>query len=153
MKKPMIKIVVIHGPNLNLLGIRETEVYGHLGLEDINSRMRTRAEELGLELQIVQSNHEGEIIEALHDARTWARGVVMNPAAYTHYSVAIRDAIMAVRLPVIEVHLSNIFSREEFRHNSVTGAVSHGVICGLGVMSYLLALDAIKYVVEDSRMQ
>ncbi len=153
MKKPLIKIAVIHGPNLNLLGIRETEVYGHLGLEDINNRMRQRAEQLGLELQIVQSNHEGDIVEALHQARETARGVVINPAAYTHYSVAIRDAITAIRLPVIEVHLSNIFGRESFRHESVTGAVSHGVISGFGVMSYLLALDAIKYVVEDSRLQ
>ena len=153
MMKPNIKIAVIHGPNLDLLGIRETEIYGHLTLEDINKRMEAHAAEIGLELKITQSNHEGDIIEALHEARGWAKGVVMNPAAYSHYSIAIHDAIKSVRLPVVEVHLSNIFSRDEFRHTSVTGAVSHGVISGFGVMSYIMALDAIRYVAEDSRLK
>lgn len=147
----MPRVAVIHGPNLNMLGIRETEVYGHLSLDQINQRILERAKSLGLEVRITQSNHEGEIIEAIHEALQWADAIIINPGAYTHYSIAIRDAITAVRLPTVEVHLSNIHAREEFRRQSVTAPVVHGIISGFGVMSYLMALDAVKFIVEESR--
>jgi 3-dehydroquinate dehydratase-2 len=147
----MPRVAVVHGPNLNMLGIRETEVYGHLNLEQINQRILDRARTLGLEVRITQSNHEGEIIEAIHEALQWADALIINPGAYTHYSIAIRDAITAVRLPTVEVHLSNIYGREEFRRHSVTAPVTHGIIAGFGVMSYLLALDAVKFILEESR--
>lgn len=134
-----------------MLGIRETEVYGHLSLDQINQRILERAKSLGLEVRITQSNHEGEIIEAIHEALQWADAIIINPGAYTHYSIAIRDAITAVRLPTVEVHLSNIHTREEFRRQSVTAPVVHGIISGFGVMSYLMALDAAKFIVEESR--
>ncbi|MGQ9487532.1 MAG: type II 3-dehydroquinate dehydratase [Armatimonadota bacterium] len=147
----MPRVAVIHGPNLNMLGIRETEVYGHLSLDQINQRILEKAKSLGLEVRITQSNHEGEIIEAIHEALQWADAMIINPGAYTHYSIAIRDAITAVRLPTVEVHLSNIHAREEFRRQSVTAPVVHGIISGFGVMSYLMALDAVKFIVEESR--
>ncbi len=147
----MPRVAVIHGPNLNMLGIRETEVYGHLSLDQINQRILERAKSLGLEVRITQSNHEGEIIEAIHEALQWADALIINPGAYTHYSIAIRDAITAVRLPTVEVHLSNIHAREEFRRQSVTAPVVHGIISGFGVMSYLLALEAVKFILEESR--
>ncbi|MEJ5250660.1 MAG: type II 3-dehydroquinate dehydratase [Chthonomonadetes bacterium] len=147
----MPRVAVIHGPNLNMLGIRETEIYGHLSLDQINQRILERAKSLGLEVRITQSNHEGEIIEAIHEALQWADALIINPGAYTHYSIAIRDAITAVRLPTVEVHLSNIHAREEFRRQSVTAPVVHGIISGFGVMSYLLALDAVKFILEESR--
>lgn len=134
-----------------MLGIRETEVYGHLSLDQINQRILERAKSLGLEVRITQSNHEGEIIEAIHEAIQWADAIIINPGAYTHYSIAIRDAVTAVRLPTVEVHLSNIHAREEFRRQSVTAPVVHGIISGFGVMSYLMALDAVKFIVEESR--
>lgn len=133
-----------------MLGIRETEVYGHLSLEQINQRILEKAKALGLEVRITQSNHEGEIIEAIHEALQWADAIIINPGAYTHYSIAIRDAITAVRLPTVEVHLSNIHAREEFRRQSVTAPVVHGIISGFGVMSYLMALDAVKFILEES---
>ena len=147
----MPRVAVIHGPNLNMLGIRETEVYGHLNLEQINQRILERAKTLGLEVRITQSNHEGEIIEAIHESLQWADALIINPGAYTHYSIAIRDAITAVRLPTVEVHLSNIHAREKFRRQSVTASVVHGIISGFGVMSYLMALDAVKFILEESR--
>ncbi|MBC7328545.1 type II 3-dehydroquinate dehydratase [bacterium] len=144
-----MKILVIHGPNLNLLGLREPEVYGRYSLEEINKDIREEAERLGLEVEIVQYNGEKEIIEKLHSAINQFQGIIINPGAYTHYSIAIRDAIAAVRLPTIEVHLSNIYSREEFRHHSVTAPVCLGGIYGFGVASYLLALRALKMVLEE----
>ncbi len=146
----MIRVSLIHGPNLNLLGNRETEVYGRDSFDDINKKIKLRGQANGMEVRIFQSNHEGEIIDAIHEAKTAADGLVINPGAFTHYSYAIRDAITAVRLPTIEVHLTNVHAREEFRHRSVISPVVAGQIVGLGTLVYLLALDAIKQIVEQN---
>ena len=138
-----IRILVIHGPNLNLLGRREPGVYGHQTLPQINAQLRELAEEMDAELKIIQSNSEGEIVSFIGENEDWADGIVINPAAYTHTSVAIRDAIAAVELPTVEVHLSNVFKREEFRHFSYISPVASGVICGFGPEGYILALNAI----------
>ena len=140
----MTKVLVIHGPNLNLLGTREAAIYGVNSLDDINQRIRQTAASLGLEVEIVQSNHEGELVEAIHKAAGSAEAIIINPAAYTHYSIAIRDALQAVRLPAIEVHLSNIHAREEFRRRSVVAGACCGQISGFGAESYVLALHAAK---------
>jgi 3-dehydroquinate dehydratase-2 len=136
----MIKILVIHGPNLNLLGEREPEVYGTVTLADIDKQLATAAKERGAELRTLQSNSEGTIIDAVQDARGWADGLMINPGAFTHYSLAIRDAITAVSLPAVEIHLSNVFAREKFRRRSVIAPVCIGSICGFGWRSYELGL-------------
>ena len=137
------KILVIHGPNLNLLGQREKDIYGKTTLAEINTKLQTIAKKEGVELQVVQSNHEGEIVDAIGQAKkNGIAAIVINPAAYTHTSVAIRDAVLAVELPTIEVHLSNIYKREEFRHKSLVAPVSFGQITGFGVDSYVLGLQA-----------
>lgn len=145
----MAQVLVIHGPNLNLLGVREPEVYGRETLEEINRKIDAQAKSLGLEVKAVQSNHEGALIDALHESRTWARGIIINPGALTHYSYALRDAIAAIKIPTIEVHLSNVYAREEFRNQSVIAPACTGQICGLGSLSYLLALQAMKHLLED----
>ena len=146
----MPKVLVIHGPNLNLLGEREPEKYGRESLELINQRIRDFAQNLGLEVEIIQSNIEGELVNAIQDARGRADAVVINPAAYTHYSVAMRDALAVLDIPKIEVHLSNIHAREQFRKTTVTGEVADGIISGFGADSYLLGLQAVKWLIERS---
>lgn len=140
----MKKILVIHGPNLDLLGIRETNVYGKMTLDEINRMLQEFAKENKVSLEIVQTNHEGEIVDAIGKAPAQGfEAVLINPAAYTHTSVAIRDAIAAINLPAVEIHLSNIYSREEFRQTSLISAVCRGQICGFGPYSYVLGLQAI----------
>jgi len=138
----MKKVLVINGPNLNLLGFREKNIYGEETLEDIARKMNAEAEKLNVDLSFVQSNHEGEIIDKIHESRGKIDVIIINPGAYTHYSIAIRDAIKAVEIPTIELHLSNIHAREEFRSKSVIAPVCVGQISGFGSAGYILALHA-----------
>lgn len=146
-----MKILVLNGPNLNLLGEREPAVYGDNSLQSINDRLSAKAEKMGFQLDLFQTNSEGEIIDKLHEARRDCAGVILNAGAYTHYSYAIRDAIAAIKIPVIEVHLSNVDNREEFRKNSVIAPVCRGSISGFGEYSYALALDALNYISGDKK--
>lgn len=145
MSKGMKKILVIHGPNLNLLGEREPDVYGSTTLAEINARLKAFARERKATLKVFQSNHEGELIDFIHAQRKWADGIVINPAAYTHYSYALRDAIASVSLPAVEVHLSDIKKREKFRRHSVIEAVCVKQISGLGWKSYV---EGIRFLLE-----
>ena len=144
-----MKILILHGPNLNLLGTREPEIYGSLTLADINTKLVELAAEYHAELDCKQSNHEGDLVDALQDARLWAGGVVFNPGAYTHTSIALRDAISAIGIPVVEVHLSNVYAREEFRHVSTISAVCKGKVVGFGWRSYTLGLWALMEMLSD----
>jgi 3-dehydroquinate dehydratase-2 len=143
-----LKILILHGPNLNLLGTREPEVYGSITLDDINKKMIALGKELGAEIKCSQSNHEGALIDALQDARAWADGVVFNPGGYTHTSVALRDAISAIQIPVVEVHISNVYAREEFRHISMISAVCKGKVVGFGWRSYELGLRGLVDIIK-----
>lgn len=137
----MKKVLIINGPNLNLLGTREPEIYGKTTLKDIEAELKNKAEKLNVEIECFQSNHEGEIVDKICGAKGNFDAIIINPAAYTHTSVAIRDAFAAVDIPAIEVHISNVYSREEFRHNSLIAPVVVGQIAGLGIHGYLLALE------------
>lgn len=145
----MERILVLHGPNLNLLGEREPEIYGRLKLEEIDQRLVELGQELGLDVRTLQTNHEGALIDALQEARGWAAGVVFNPGGYSHTSVALRDAVVACGIPVVEVHLSNIQAREEFRRRSLIAAVCSGAISGFGWRSYTLGLHALADILKE----
>ncbi len=138
-----LRVLVVHGPNLNLLGRREPAIYGTTTLPEIEKQLAGRARELGVELRCVQSNHEGELVDRVQEASGWAHGILINPAAFTHTSVALRDALVAAGLPVVEVHLSNVHAREEFRRHSYVSPVAYGVVSGFGPASYRLGLEGL----------
>ena len=142
------KILVIHGPNLNLLGKREVDIYGGLTLDEINKLIEDKAKELQVNVEFFQSNSEGKIVDKISEARDVFAGLLINPAAYTHTSIAVRDAVESLDLPVVEIHLSNIYAREEFRHHSNIAAVAAGQICGFGSFSYILGLEALSRLIN-----
>jgi 3-dehydroquinate dehydratase II len=145
----MAKIMVLNGPNLNLLGTREPEIYGHDTLADIEARLQARARMHGLELEFRQANHEGELVTWIQEARTTSAGIIINPAAYTHTSIAILDALLTCEMPIIELHLSNPHRRDAFRHQSYTSRVATGIVAGFGARGYEIALDAMAGLLGD----
>lgn len=148
--EPSLSILVLHGPNLNLLGQREPEIYGSLNLDDINHLLVEQGRSLSVRISTVQSNHEGVLVDAIHDAIFKHQGIIINAGAYTHTSVALPDAIAGVNIPTVEVHLSNIYRREKFRHHSYLAPVAIGQISGFGAKSYLLGLQALVYHLRKS---
>jgi len=140
----MKPVLILNGPNLNLLGTREPEIYGSATLDDIRTQCERHASALSISLQFRQSNHEGELVDWIQEVREHHSGLIINAGAFTHTSIAIHDALLALSQPIIEVHLSNLFRREEFRHHSYVSKPAHGVICGFGAFGYLMALDAMK---------
>ncbi len=147
----MQRILIINGPNLNMLGSREPEIYGNETLPDIEAKCKTHAKKLGLEIDFIQSNIEGELVTAIQGAAKSHQGILINAGAYTHTSIAIMDALLLLKIPVIEVHLSNIFKREPFRHESFISKAAKGVICGFGSDSYVLALEAVAKLVKSGK--
>ena len=148
-KKPKPNVLVLHGPNLNMLGRREPSLYGTDTLDEINSEIRHKAEQLNMEVECFQSNHEGALVEKIHDAVDGCKAVIINPAAFTHTSVAIRDALLLLDVPVIEVHLSNIYKREPFRHISYVADIATARVAGFGKRGYLIAMEAIAKMIEN----
>ena len=146
-----VKIGLIHGPNLNMLGVRDPDVYGKENFDNLNKRLKEYAARTGIDIDIKHSNSEGAIIDFIQEWTSWAEAIVINAGAFTHYSYAIRDALADSRRPVIEVHLSNVHAREEFRHHSVIAPIATGQIVGFGAHSYILALEAAKNIVDESR--
>lgn len=144
-----LKVLVLHGPNLNLTGFREPDVYGKKPLEEIDADLKAAADRMGIEIRILQSNSEGTLIDTIQEHRRWAEAIVINPGALSHYSIALRDALVSVRLPVVEVHLSNIHAREEFRRRSVIAEITLGQIVGFGGYGYILALQAVLNVERE----
>lgn len=143
-------VLVVHGPNLNLLGTREPEVYGSITLEEIDAGLEVLGKERGCQIECCQSNHEGVLVDRIQEARGWASGILINPAGLTHSSVALRDALIASELAIVEVHLSNIFAREEFRHHSYVSGIAVGLVSGFGAESYRLGLEALLSHLEAS---
>jgi 3-dehydroquinate dehydratase-2 len=150
MNDRQINVLVLHGPNLNLTGFREPELYGKKPLSDIDEDIQSAAKDLKIDVRILQSNHEGVLIDTIQENRTWATAIVINPGALTHYSYALRDALVSVRLPVVEVHMTNVMGREEFRQRSVIAPICVGSIAGFGSVSYLLALNALRKMEQTS---
>lgn len=148
MANPMI--LIVNGPNLNMLGTRQPEVYGHETLADVEASVRTHAASLGMDIDFRQSNHEGILVDWIQEARQRAAGIIINAGAYTHTSVAILDALLAVQKPTVEVHFSHIHQREEFRHHSYVSKAAKGMICGFGSHGYILALDALARLIRES---
>ena len=142
------RVLIIHGPNLNMLGKREPEIYGHQTLDEINAGLESKAAKLGVQIEIFQSNQEGDIVEKIQQAQGAFNGILINPAAYTHTSIAIRDAISLLDIPVVEIHLSNIYQRESFRHTSMMSAVVRAQISGFGPQGYLLALEGLVQIIK-----
>jgi 3-dehydroquinate dehydratase-2 len=147
-KNETLPILVIHGPNLNMLGKREPELYGNTTLEDVNNQLKKAADSMGLSVETFQSNHEGEIVEKIQQAIGACSGLIINPAAFTHTSVAIRDALLLLDIPIIEIHISNIYKREPFRHTSMIADISMAQLTGFGINGYLMALDAMAKMLE-----
>ncbi|HHV62743.1 MAG TPA: type II 3-dehydroquinate dehydratase [Firmicutes bacterium] len=146
----MYKILLLNGPNLNLLGIREPEIYGTITLKDIEETVKQRGAAIGVEVRAAQHNSEGAMVDAIHDALRWASGIILNAGAYTHYSIAIRDAIASVRVPTVEVHITNVHAREPFRHRSVLAPVTIGQVVGFGIYGYIMALDGLVHYLNDT---
>ena len=144
-----MKIAVIQGPNLNMLGIREQHIYGSMSLEQIHEQLKTAAEQNGVEIEFFQSNFEGEIVDRIQECLGTVDGIMINPAAYSHTSIAIKDALSAVSMPVVEVHISNIYKREEFRQKSITAGASTGVISGFGPFGYHMGLIALMQIISE----